>query len=239
MQLVPHTTVSPSSTCPRPPSRRRRSFPTPPCRRRRTCPRRPSRLRSRRSPSQVPGLIALATAAVLPQTTLRGDAGPRPRAGDACRTSSSRTATPHSTGAPVVGQPAAPDHVRRPRIRVGRNAAALDKVDCPRSPGGSSPSWPDTRRSPARRGTSPAPRRPGRSGSPRPASGRRAWECTSAVYCRIALIRVRRQLRVRLEHQRDGAGHDRRRHARAAQAQIREGYWYGRCHSTGMGVPHR
>ena len=48
-----------------------------------------------------------------------------------------------------------------------------------------------------------------------------AGDTLCAVYCRIAFDQVRRQRRIRLQHQRDRAADDRRRHARAAQRQIR------------------
>ena len=67
---------------------------------------------------------------------------------------------------------------------------------------------------------SPAARRRARSGTRRPASGRRSRAVLGGVL-QDRLDEVRRQRRIRLEHQRDGARDDRGRHARAAQAQIR------------------
>ena len=84
--------------------------------------------------------------------------------------------------------------------------------------------------------TSPGSRRGRRCGDPKnlrqPNGAKRVQQAGALREGRLAarasrgvlqdrLDRVRRQVGIRLEHQRDRAGDDRRRHARAAQAQVR------------------
>ena len=216
-RAVPHTMLSPSSAraphdvvavgrCPRRccRSRRRRSrCPTRCCRRRSRCPRRCCRRRRR-----VPHTM-LSPSLAVPQTMLSPSLEPCPTR---CCRRRSRASSPRPTRRRV-----------RHAFAVGLSTPPLEHVVAPDdvlAPASSAPAS----SSPAARSrrTAPGARRRACSGSRRPGAAGCSPDTSCAVYCEDRLDQVRRQVRIRLQHQRDRAADDRRRHARAAQAQIRQ-----------------
>ena len=132
---------------------------------------------------------------------------------------------------------ARPRRVRRPRVRAGVQRSAADAVRAPDDLA--------CARLTSRPASAPQPvDRRMRASSTAPRAFRNPAPCVSWLYSsRLGrglenrLHRIRRQRGVRLQHQRDRPRDDRRRHARAAQAQVRLACPSGAVpHSRAFGV---
>ena len=138
-----------------------------------------------------------------------------------CRTRRCAHAVPQTMLSPSPSVDRAPDHVARPGAAGRLDDAVLQLLVAPEDRLAPQRVGRIARaRAPAARGTAPGRPRPWCSGSRRPASARRS-RMSCAVYSMIALTRFGVSFGLACSISATRAGHDRRRHAGARQAQIR------------------